>query len=177
MVPYLFEAASLPQEQGIKVVLENSRVLRTYIAKEIRRECASGRKQCTAANGSSGLQENISKRIDEIVQEEMLRRHKVASVDYPLTEPFPFTEVAAFRSEGRRDAYFVLNFAPQSYRCGQLEQKYGAPYDTTVMEWYGVYRYKLQKKDYMARAAFKIDPVTGYVVTVAISLKRHDRRR
>ena len=31
MVPYLFDAATLSGEQGIKAILENSKVLRAYV--------------------------------------------------------------------------------------------------------------------------------------------------
>ena len=39
MVPYLFDAAALPGEQGIQAVLENFKVLRAYVANEVRTEC------------------------------------------------------------------------------------------------------------------------------------------
>jgi hypothetical protein len=54
----------------------------------------------------------------------------------------------------------------------QLQKKYGPPYDTSVVAWYSVYRYKLETKTYTAKAAFKIDPVDGSVIKVAISMKR-----
>ncbi len=40
MLPYLFDAAALPGEQGIQAVLENSKVLRVYVANEVRTECS-----------------------------------------------------------------------------------------------------------------------------------------
>jgi len=173
MVPYLYVAAGLPGEQGIKALLENARVLRAYVASDVQAECRSGRKPCAARSGSSTLQGEVSKRIDQIVQEGTSRRHNITSVDYPLTrQPFPFTDIVALKTEKHRDAYLVLDFADNSYTAAQLRDKYGAPYDTNVMEWYSVYRYRLDTKNYTTRAAFEIDPIDGSVLRVAISLKR-----
>jgi len=44
MVPYLFTAATLPGEQGVKAVLENSKVLRVYVGNEIRPQCSCGQR-------------------------------------------------------------------------------------------------------------------------------------
>ena len=47
MVPYLFAASALPGEQGIQAVLENSNVLRAYVANEVRTECRPEKKNST----------------------------------------------------------------------------------------------------------------------------------
>lgn len=178
MVPYLYIAAGLPGEQGIKALLENSRVLRAYVATDVQVDCRSGRKPCAARSGSFTLQGEVSKRIDEIVQEGISRRHKITQVDYPLTrQPFPFTDIVALKTEKRRDAYLVLDFADHSYTAAQLQDKYGVPYDTNVVEWYSVYKYRLDTRDYAARVAFEIDPTDGSVIRVAISLKRKNGRK
>jgi hypothetical protein len=177
-VPSLYIAAGLPDEQGIKAALENSRVLRAYVATDIQEECRSGARPCADKSGSFTLQGEVTKRIDEIVQEGTSRRHKITRVDYPLTrQPFPFTDIVAMRTESHRDAYLVLDFADNSYNVAQLQDKYGAPYDTNVLEWYGVYKYRLDTKDYAARVAFEIDPINGAVIRVAISVKRKDRHK
>ncbi len=174
----LYIAAGLPDEQGIKAVLENSRVLSAYMAIDVQAECSSSKGPCGEQNGGFSLQGEVTKRIDEIVQERTARSHKITHLDYPLTrQPFPFTDIVAMRTANHRDAYLVLDFAEKSYNVGQLRDKYGAPYDTDVHEWYGVYKYRLDTKDYAARAAFEIDPVDGSVLRVAIRLKRKDARK
>jgi hypothetical protein len=178
VVPYLYIAAGLPAEQAIKALLENFNVLRAYIAMDLQAECRSGARSCETSTGDPGQWTEVSKRIDEIVQEEISRRHNIALVDYVLSrQPFAFTEISAFRTEKHRNAYLVLNFSGHSFTAAQLQKKYGAPYDTNVIEWYGVYTYKLDTKNYISKALFKIDPVDGAVVTVAISLKRKDGRK
>jgi hypothetical protein len=103
IVPYLFMAATLPTEQGIKVVLENSGVLRTYIANEVQAECRPHESPCVAKDDSVTLEREVSKRIDEITQEGFLRWHKAAIVDYQLTHrPFPFSEIAACHLRQRK---------------------------------------------------------------------------
>jgi hypothetical protein len=174
----LYVAAGLPDEQGIKAALENSRVLRAYVASDIQAECQSGSRACAEKTGSSSLQGEVTKRIDEIVQEGTSHHHKVTLVDYALMrQPFPFTDIAAMRTENHHDAYLVLDFASNTYNVAQLRDKYGAPYDTDVREWYGVYKYRLDTRDYAARVAFEIDPVDGSVLRMAIRLKRKDGRK
>jgi hypothetical protein len=174
MVPYLYIAAALPGEQGIKAVLENSKLLRAYVASDVQADCNSGRTPC-GAGGSLTLQGEVSKRIDEIVQEGTSHRRHIISVDYPLThQPFPFIGIAALRTDNHRDAYLVVDFADHACTAAQLREKYGDPYDTNVIAWYSVYRYRMDTKDYAAGATFKIDPVNGEVIAVAISVKRKD---
>jgi len=74
MVPYLFVAAALPAEQGIKAVLENSRVLRAYVGNGVREECRLDKKPCSAKGDGSMPEEEVSQRIDEIVQEGIFRQ-------------------------------------------------------------------------------------------------------
>lgn len=171
MVPYLFVAASLPGEQGIKAVLENSSVLRAYIRNEVRSECGPDKNPCTAKR-SSLSDEEVSKRIDEIVQEGILVRNKTAFVDYPLAhQPFPFSQIAAVKSEKHPDAYFMLSLADRSYSAAQVQAKYGVPYDTDIFQWYSVFKYRLDSRQYTSKAVFEIDPVDGAVIKIAISLK------
>jgi hypothetical protein len=176
MVPYLFVAAGLPGEQGIKAVLENSRVLRAYVGNEVRAECRPDKNPCTTKGDGSMLKEEVSKRIDEIVREGISRRHKTAIVDYPLArQPFPFSEIAAVKSEKHPDAYFILALADRSYTAAQVQAKYGAPDDTNISQRYSVFTYRLDSPHYTSKAVFEIDPVDGAVIKVAISLKPKNR--
>jgi hypothetical protein len=172
MVPYLFVAAGLPGEEGIKAVLENSNVLRAYIRNEVRSECRPDEKPCTAKPPGSLSEEEVSKRIDEIVQEGILVQHKTTFVDYPLArQPFPFSQIAAVKSEKHPDAYFMLSLADRNYSSAQVQAKYGAPYDTDIFQWYSVFKYRLDSRQYTSKAVFEIDPVDGAVIKIAISLK------
>jgi hypothetical protein len=172
MVPYLFTAATLPAEQGIKAVLENSGVLRAYVANEVQAECRPHENPCAAKDDGVTLEREVGKRIDEIVQEGFFQRHKAAIVDYQLTRrPFPFSEIAALKSEKHPDAYLILALADHSYTAAQLQAKYGDPYDTDIYQWYSIFKYRLDGPGYTSKAVFEIDPVDGAVIKVAISLK------
>ncbi|HYN15879.1 MAG TPA: hypothetical protein VES66_08845 [Terriglobales bacterium] len=176
MLPSLYEAAGLPAEEGIKEMLENSRVLRAYVATDIQAQCKPGAQPCGTKSDGSMLQAAETREIDEIVREGIFRRHKITRVDYPLTgQPFPFTSIAAAKTQKHRDAYLVLDFTEHSYTAAQLQEKYGAPYDTIIFQWFSMYKYRLDTKTYAARAAFTINPVDGEVRRVTISLKRKDR--
>jgi len=177
IVPYLFVASGLPGGQGLKAVLEHFTLLRSYVANELREECRSDKNGCTTRGDNSTLEGQVSKRIDEIVQEGIFRWHKKAIVDYLFTdEHFPFSQVAAVRSENQQDCYFVLELADRSYTAAQVQAQYGVPSDTNVVSWYSVYKYRLDRPGYRATAVFQIDPIDGAVTKVAISLKRKNRR-
>ncbi len=176
MLPYLYEAASMPPEQGLKELLENSRVLRAYVAGDVQAHCSDRAQACGAKLSSSALQAEVTKDIDEIVQESLFSKRKVIRVDYALTErPFPFTEIVALKTTNHRDAYLVLDFADESYTATQVQKKYGAPYDVTLFEWYTMHKYKVEMPTYVAKAAFTVNPIDGYVHRVAVSLKRKDK--
>jgi hypothetical protein len=170
MVPYLFAAADLPGEQGVKAVLENCEVLRVYVGNEVRVQCSPDKNPCSAKNDSS--EEQVSKKIDEIVQEGISHRHQKAIVDYTLTrKPFPFSEIAAVKSENQPEAYFMLTFADRSYTAADVQAKYGAPYDTDVVQWYSVFKYRMESPHYTSKTVFEIDPIDGAVLKVSVSLK------
>ncbi|MGA7443172.1 MAG: hypothetical protein WBW82_13460 [Candidatus Sulfotelmatobacter sp.] len=178
MVPYLFAAAALPADQGIKAVLENSKVLRVFVGNEIRAECIPDKGRCAAKREGFTLQGEVNKRIDEIVREEIVHTHKTASVDYPLQgQLFPFSEIAALKSENRQDAYLILQLADHSYTATQLQDKYGVPYDTNIFQSHSVFTYRLNGADYTSRAVFEVDPVDGAVMKIAISLKAKKNKK
>jgi hypothetical protein len=172
IVPYLFSASALPGEQGIKTVLENSRVLRSFVANEIRAECNPDKGRCAAKHEGFTLEGEVNKRIDGIVEEEIFHQKTTAGVDYTLAgQRYPFSEVAAFKSEKHADAYFILALADRSYTAAQVQAKYGAPYDTDIFQMYSVFKYRLNSPNYTSKAIFEIDPVDGAVLKIAISLK------
>lgn len=176
MVPYLLASADLPAEQGIKAILGNSKVLRAYVANQVRAECKPNN-PCAAKGDSSTLNGEVDKRIAEIVQEKISRQHKTAIVDYPLaSQPFPFSEIAAFRDEKHPNAYLILQFADHSYTASEMEAKYGAPYDTNIFQWYSVFTYRLDSPTYTSKAVFEVDPVNAAVLKVSVSLKRKKPR-
>ena len=173
-----FAAAALPADQGIKAVLENSKVLRVFVGNEIRAECIPDKGRCAAKREGFTLQGEVNKRIDEIVREEMVHTHKTASVDYPLQgQLFPFSEIAALKSENRQDAYLILQLADHSYTATQLQDKYGVPYDTNIFQSHSVFTYRLNGADYTSRAVFEVDPVDGAVMKIAISLKAKKNKK
>lgn len=173
MVSYLNTAATLPAEDGIKTVLEHSKTLRIYVANEVRADCHRDSTRCPANIADrSALDLEVNKRIDGIVREGIFHRRKTAIVDYTLErQPFPFSEIAAEKSENGQDAYYLLAFSGRNYTAMQLQQKYGAPYDTSISQWYSVFKYRLDTATYESKALFEVDPVDGAVLKVAINLK------
>ncbi len=174
-VPYLLAAAALPGEQGLRAVLEHSKVLRAYVANQVRAECNPDKGRCAAKREGFTLDGEVTKRIDGIIREGMVHQHKSALVDCPLQQPFPFSEISALRSEKKQDAYLVLQFADHSYTAAQVQDKYGDPYDTNIFQQYSVFKYRLDSPTYTSRAVFEIDPVDGAVMKIAISLKTRRR--
>jgi hypothetical protein len=171
MVPFLFTAAALPGEQGVKTVLENSKVLRVYVMSDVRAQCTPANKPCPGTDNSL-LENDVNKKIDEIVQEGISHRHNRAIVDYTLArKPFPFSEIAAVKSENHPEAYFMLVFADRNYTAADVQAKYGAPYDTDVVQWYSVFKYRMESPHYTSKAVFEVDPIDGAVLKVSISLK------
>jgi hypothetical protein len=172
MVPHLAAATALPGEQAIKALLENCGVLRVYEVNEIRTECRSQKSFCAQIVNRSVLDQEIDKRIDEIVQEGISHRHKSAFVDYQLMHgPFPFSEVAAVRSESKPEAYLMLQLADHTYPVWQLQAKYGPPVDTNIFQWYSVFKYRVDTAQYRTDAVFEVDPTDGAVLKMAINLK------
>ena len=172
MVPYLLSATTLPGEQAVTALLENSKVLRTYVANEVRTECKSKQRPCVTGPDRLNLDGEINKRIAQIVQEGIFHRNMNAVVDYQLTQrPFPFSEIAAVKSEKKPEAYLMLALADRSYTAADVQDKYGAPFDTNIFQWYSVFKYRIENSDYTSDAVFEVDPVDGAVIKVAVSLK------
>jgi hypothetical protein len=176
MVPYLFAAAELPGEQAIQSIFEHSRVLRAYIASQVRAECKPGNSRCNSSLQGFSVDGEVTRRIDGIVKEGLVHQHNSIVVDYPFARrSFPFTEISALRSEKHQDAYLALEFADHSYRAVDLQAKYGVPYDTDVFDRYSIFKYRLVSAYYIGKAVFEINPVDGSVMKVAISLKAKKR--
>jgi hypothetical protein len=171
MVPALFAAATLPGQEGLKTLLENSKILRSYVTRGVQAECKPDNPRCDSSRDGFTVNGEVTRRIDGIVQEGMLHRNKTSYVDYAMDRSFPFSEIAAIRSDKREDAYFLLQFPDRSYTAAEVEEKYGTPYDSDIVQWYSVYKYRLDSAQYTSRAVFEIDPTDGAVLKVAISLK------
>ena len=172
MIPALSAAAELPGDQGVKELLENSNVLRAYVVNQVRAECKSTSNRCAALTDGSALQQEVTDRIDAVVAKTIFTRNKMAIVDYTLAQqPFPFSEIAGYKSQSRRDAYFMLAPAANSYTSLCVKAKYGAPFDDDIFQWYGIYKYRIDEAGYRSEAVFEIDPTNDAVIKIAISLK------
>lgn len=177
MVPYLYKAATQPGEQGLETMLENSKIIRAYVGREIRSECRPGNDRCDSTRPGFSFDDEVNKRIDGIVREGLLHQHKNLFVNYSLGDsPFPFSAVSVLKSDDHEDAYFVLQFAPHAYTGQDVQSKYGAPYDTDVFDRYGVFKYKMDDANYGSKTVFEIDPVDDQVMKIAISVKAKKHR-
>lgn len=177
MIPYLYTAATQPGEQGLETMLENSKVIRAYVGREVRNECRQGNDRCDSSRPGFSFDEEVNKRIDGVVREGLLHQHKNTFVNYPLVDsPFPFSAVSVLKSDNHEDAYFVLEFAPHAYTGQDVQSKYGAPYDTDVFDRYGVFKYKLVDAKYTSKTVVEINPIDGEVMKIAISVKARKHR-
>jgi hypothetical protein len=177
MIPALAAASELPGDQAVKELLENSSVLRTYVVNQVWSDCKSDQNRCAAIANAAALQHEVTGRIDAIVAKTMFTRDKMAIVDYPLAgQPFPFSEIAAYKSQKHQDAYFTLALAGKSYTSLRVKAKYGAPFDDDIFQWYGVYKYRVDTAGYRSEAVFEIDPTNDAVLKIAISLKAKKNR-
>ncbi|MGC1371157.1 MAG: hypothetical protein WA824_03370 [Candidatus Sulfotelmatobacter sp.] len=172
MIPALTVAAELPGDQGVKELLENSIVLRAYVVNQIRAECKVDKSYCFAIIDSSALKPEVTSRIDTIVAKAIFTQNKMAVVDYTLAQqPFPFSEIAAYKSQNHRDAYLVLAPAGRSYTSLRVKAKYGVPFDDDIFQSYGVYKYRVDNPGYRSEAVFEIDPTNDAVMKIAVSVK------
>ena len=90
--------------------------------------------RCDSSRVGFTVNGEATKRIDGIVREGMVHRHKTVSVDYALEgQPFPFSEIAVLKSDDRRDAYLVLKFSNSAYSVADLQAKYQALLFTTLI--------------------------------------------
>ncbi len=161
-LPYLDKAADLSEEDGLRELLENLAVFRTYIANDLL-------SQGVRPVGDTA----VTQKIDQLVHEGLFRRRKITRVDYRLSrQPFPFTFLAAVKTSNHHDAYLVLYPVEKSYTAAQVQAQYGPPPSTNIVGTASLYTYKLETATYAARATFTIDPVDGTVDRLAISLKR-----
>jgi hypothetical protein len=177
MVPVLASAAELPGDQGVRELLENAIVFRAYMANQIQVECKSDKTRCAALSGNSALDQEVTRRIDAIVAKAIFTRNKMSIVDYPLAQqPFPFSEIAAYKSDNRRDAYFMLTPAGHSYTSLRVKAKYGTPFDDDIFQSYGLYKYRMDQPGFRSEAVFEIDPTNDAVIKIAISLKPRKNR-
>lgn len=172
MVPALASASEMEGDQALQELLENSDVLRTYIVGQVWADCKADQNRCAAIANAATLQHEVTGRIDAIVAKTMFTRDKMEIVDYTLSrQPFPFSEIAAYKSEKHQDAYFTLALSDKSYTSLRVKAKYGAPFDDDIFQWYGVYKYRLDNVDYRSEAVFEIDPTNDAILKIAISLK------
>ncbi|HTU41664.1 MAG TPA: hypothetical protein VMF10_08140 [Candidatus Aquilonibacter sp.] len=172
MIPALTAASELPGDQGVKELLENSIVLRAYVMNLIRAECKADKIRCSVITDSSTLGREVTSRIDAIVAKEIVTQNKMAVVDYTLAlQPFPFSEIAAYKSQSHRDAYLVLALAGHSYTSLRVKAKYGVPFDDDIFQSYGVYKYRVDNPGYRSEAVFEIDPTNDAVMKIALSVK------
>ena len=172
MIPALTAAAELPGAKGVKKLLEHSIVLRAYVVDQILAECKADKSHCSAIADSSALKQEITSRIDAIVAKAIFTQNKMAVVDYTLAQqPFPFSEIAAYKSQNHRDAYLVLAPAGHSYTSLRVKAKYGVPFDDDIFQSYGVYKYRMDSPGYRSEAVFEIDPTNDAVMKIALSVK------
>jgi hypothetical protein len=172
IIPYLYQASALPGDQGLRLILENSKVLRAYVAMDVQKECKPGNGRCNSSSPDFTVDAEIRRRIDGIIKEGLSHQRGSSFVDYSFDrQTSGFSQIAALRSDKKQDAYLVLRFADRAYSSAQLQAKYGPPDDTDIFQWYSVFIYRAVNSRYTSKAVFEVNPVDGAVIKVAISVK------
>lgn len=175
--PTLDRAAGMSPEDAIRLLLQKTAHLRTYMAIELKAGCRSESLDaiCIARLGDPPLEGMITKKIDDVIAARINSKGAITSVDYTLSrQPFPFTVIVALKSNVRPYASLVF-YLPDgnSTTLSSIQQRYGAPDEQTVdNESYPLLSYKKTATNYTAKIEFQMDPNSREAKRVSINLQR-----
>jgi len=179
-IPNLYRAAGLSSNDAVRLLMQTSVDLRTYVAIQLQSGCHQPNETarpeiCTANLGDSDLERLITARIDEILGKRTQTRNSLTSVDYGLTEiPFPWTSIIAMKSNSDPYSVLVLD-SPRDipYAVSDVETHFGSPDNrTTDQDGYTVMTYEKKTDEYDAKAEFHLDLSATSVRQLFISLRR-----
>lgn len=179
-IPHLYRAAGLSSGKAVRLLMQTSVDLRTYLSMQLQSACrqpgdAPQPDICTAKLGDLNLERPITEKIDEILAKRTQGRNGITSADYSLSElPFPWTSITVMKSD--TDPYTLLSLeTPRDlpYLVSEVENHYGPPDKRmTDHDGYTLMTYEKTTDDYAARAEFQVDPLSGKVRQLTITLHR-----
>jgi len=179
-IPNLYRAAGLSSNDAVRLLMQTSVDLRTYVAIQLQSGChqpdeTAQPEICTAHLGDSDLERSITARIDEILEKRTKTRGSLTSVDYGLTEiPFPWTSIIVMKSHSEPYTVLVLD-SPRDipYLESEVENRYGSPNSRTIdQDGYTVLTYEKKTDEYDAKAEFHLDLSATSVRQLFITLRR-----
>jgi len=185
-IPWLYQAAALPQSEGVRLLLQHDLFSRTYAAIEILRACHGDNANipkpadpvCKANLGDEILESAITKKIDNIIATRTRSDNTLLSVDCSPDQPFPVDMIVAMRSRG--SPYACLSFqlpVGNGTTVDQIERRYGTASDRSIdAQGFDTLTYRSGTSSYDAKTYFRFDSVTGELRRVMISVDRRYRR-
>lgn len=176
MIPHLQRAIDMPPKEGVKLLLQRTPHLRTYMATllQVARPCPPSDPICTAQLGDLILERAINREIATIVELRISTKGTMTAVDYEFErQPFPFTVVTALRSRTEPYASIVFDLPRRTtYTGSRVLEKYGPAEERRVNDetWLS---YRIENAGYTVVRRFRIDIQSNEVRQQSLSLKRH----
>ncbi|HLX81863.1 MAG TPA: hypothetical protein VKS43_14885 [Burkholderiales bacterium] len=175
-IPYLYRASGMPPQDAVRLILQNSAHLRTYMAIQLLRGCSSESSDsiCSAKLGEPALEEKISSGIDQEVTARLKSGGEMTSADISLLrQPGPFTRLIALKSHASPYASLVFFLTGgNGYSATRIKEMYGNPSDETSSDDSYVMTYKSQTTSYSTKTEFQVNVNSGEAKRVMISLQR-----
>ncbi len=159
-IPNLYNAASLPPEEGVRQLFQNNVHLRTYVAIALQRQCGSETQDrtCRAKLGDEVLETQITSLIDDLVNKRIHSGGSITSVDYAFNRPWPFAAVTAMRPHSESKAYLVLGLFPGNfYTVSRILEQYGDPNDQRISGSPRSLSYRTTAKNYVFVIRFQLN--------------------
>jgi hypothetical protein len=171
-IPYLRRAAALPPEEAVRLLLQNSVHLRTYVAIELT-ACASG-PFCNQRVGDPALETEITRRIDDAIKAKLRTGGSVTSADIAFPrQPYPFTFLAALKPHTSRSATLIASLTRgNGLTLTRVINNYGEPAEERTTARGRILVYKAEGADYTSKTEFTVSGNTGETTDVMISVQR-----
>jgi len=171
-IPFLYQAAVQPPEEGVKLLLHSSAILRYDTAREIERAAAPDDPLAKTHLGDPALEAAIDRKIDELIRTKLETKELVTSAILPITpiEPeIPINAIYATRDHRARFAAIALFFPPGvPITAETVPMVHGRPTSQTHDE----FRYETRTKSYTSTIVFKVG-LNGVCTSVTVSVERH----
>jgi len=175
-LPYLRRAAALRPEEAVRVLLQNSVHLRTYVAIEFSAGCGSdgSRPFCNAQLGDPVLESEITSRIEEEIKARLRMSGQMTSADVAFPrQPFPLTLLIALKSNSSPYASLVASLPRgNGLTLARVIERYGEPHEERISADARILVYKAEADGYSNKMEFTVNANTGETRSVAVSLQR-----
>lgn len=180
-IPHLYQAAALPPKEAVRVLLQNSVHLRTYVAIELISASKPEDPFRNAELGEPILENAITPKVDEMIAKRIRSEGSLTSVDCVLSrQPFPFTVITALKSHTHPYASLVFDLTEGSgVSARSIKAEYGLPLERTTDPLDGeslLMKYRTETKSYTATTVFKLNARSEQGRSVTVSVQRRTRK-